>query len=88
MPSAMPIVKQIARSAGQDCIPEVLDEMRSGKSAIIGSISHGAETYGRRLVELGISLLRGNSVPSYNYVHQSVVMPETLSTKAAGVGKA
>ncbi|MDR3727749.1 MAG: substrate-binding domain-containing protein [Terracidiphilus sp.] len=73
--------------AGQDCIPEVLEEMRSGKSAIIGSISHEAESYGRRLVQIGISLLRGNSVPPYNYVHQSVVTPETLSTEAAEAEK-
>lgn len=74
--------------AGQDCIPEVLDEMRSGKSAIIGSISHEVESYGRRLVQLGISLLRGNSVPPYNYVHHKAVTPETLSTEAAGAKKA
>jgi ribose transport system substrate-binding protein len=28
--------------AGQDCIPEVLEEMRTGSSAIIGSVSHEA----------------------------------------------
>ena len=39
---------------GQDCIPEVIAEMRSGKSAIIGSISHEAETYGPRLIQIGI----------------------------------
>ncbi len=67
--------------AGQDCIPEVLDEMRSGKSAIIGSISHEAETYGPRLIQLGISLLRGYAVPPYNYVRHRVVTPETLVAK-------
>jgi ribose transport system substrate-binding protein len=72
---------------GQDCIPEVLDEMRKGTGAIIGSISHGAETYGPRLIQLGISLLRGHIVPPYNYVRHHVVTPETLaevvgSTKA------
>src|SRR5215469_1696263 len=66
--------------AGQDCIPEVLDEMRSGKSAIIGSISHGAETYGPRLIQLGIALLRGHIVPPYNYVRHHVVTPETLAS--------
>lgn len=64
--------------AGQDCIPEVLSEMRSGKSAIIGSISHGAETYGPRLIQLGIALLRGHIVPPYNYVRHFAVTPETL----------
>jgi ribose transport system substrate-binding protein len=73
---------------GQDCIPEVLEQMRSGKSAIVGSISHEAESYGRRLMQLGISLLRGNSVPPYNYVHQSVVTPETLRSEAVKAEKA
>jgi ribose transport system substrate-binding protein len=64
--------------AGQDCIPEVLEEMRSGNSAIIGSVSHEAESYGPRLIQLGIALLRGYSVPPYNYVRHSVVTPESL----------
>ena len=63
---------------GQDCIPEVLDEMRSGASAIIGSISHEVETYGPRLIQLGIALLRGYTVPPYNYVRHKTVTPETL----------
>lgn len=63
---------------GQDCIPEVLEEMRSGSSAIIGSISHEVETYGPRLIQLGISLLRGYTVPPYNYVRHKAVTPEAL----------
>ena len=67
---------------GQDCIPEVLDEMHTGKSALIGSVSHEAETYGPRLIQLGISLLRGYSVPPYNYIHHRVVTPESLGIEA------
>lgn len=63
---------------GQDCIPEVLDEMRTGKSAIIGSVSHGSETYGPRLIQLGIALLRGHTVPPYNYARHHLVTPESL----------
>ena len=63
---------------GQDCIPEVLDEIRSESSAIIGSISHEADSYGPRLIQLGIALLRGYTVPPYNYVRHRVVTPETL----------
>ena len=66
---------------GQDCIPEVLDEMGKGNTAIIGSISHGAETYGPRLIQLGIALLRGHIVPPYNYVRHHVVTPETLRSE-------
>jgi ribose transport system substrate-binding protein len=64
---------------GQDCIPEALEEMRKGSSAIIGSISHEAESYGPRLIQLGIALLRGHNVPPYNYVRHRVVTPETLA---------
>jgi ribose transport system substrate-binding protein len=66
---------------GQDCIPEVIDEMRSGNSAIVGSISHETETYGPRLIQLGIALLRGYTVPPYNYVRHRVVTPESLETE-------
>ncbi len=66
---------------GQDCIPEVLDEMRKGTSAIVGSISHEPETYGPRLIQLGISILRGYTVPPYNYVHHRAVTPETLGAE-------
>ena len=69
--------------ASQDCIPEVLDEMRSGKSAIIGSVSHEVESYGPRLIQLGISLMRGYTIPPYNYVHHRVVTPETLGVEQA-----
>jgi ribose transport system substrate-binding protein len=72
---------------GQDCIPEVLDEMLSGRSAIIGSISHEAESYGPRLIQLGIALLRGYAVPPYNYVRHRPVTPESLSAAAADVSK-
>ncbi|MDR3773033.1 MAG: substrate-binding domain-containing protein [Terracidiphilus sp.] len=67
---------------GQDCIPEALEEMRSGKSALIGSISHEVETYGPRLIQLGISLLRGYTVPPYNYVRHRAVTAETLGAEA------
>lgn len=63
---------------GQDCIPEVLDELRKGAGAIIGSISHEAESYGPRLIQLGIAILRGYTVPPYNYAHHRAVTAESL----------
>jgi ribose transport system substrate-binding protein len=66
---------------GQDCIPEVLEEMCKGTSAIVGSISHEPETYGPRLIQLGISILRGYTVPPYNYVHHRAVTPDTLGAE-------
>jgi len=69
---------------GQDCIPEVLDEMRRRKGPLIASISHEAHTYGPRLIQLGITLLRGNTVPPYNYVQHRVVTPANLPSAPAG----
>lgn len=68
---------------GQDCIPEALEEIRTGTSALVGSISHEVETYGPRMVQLGIALLRGNIVPPYNYVSHRGVTPETLAAEAS-----
>jgi ribose transport system substrate-binding protein len=58
---------------GQDCIPEVLEELKKSQSPIIGSISHEAHTYGPRLIQLGVAILRGHTVPPYNYVQHRVV---------------
>jgi ribose transport system substrate-binding protein len=70
---------------GQDCIPEVLEEMRPGTSAIIGSISHEAASYGPRLVQLGIALLRGYSVPPYNYVRHRAITADGLGLQESQV---
>ena len=67
---------------GQDCIPEAREEIRSGSSALIGSIWHTTETYGPRLIQLGITLLRGIAVPPYNYVQHRAVTAETLAAEA------
>ena len=64
---------------GQDCTPEVVEEMQKG-SAIVGSISHQAESYGPRLIQIGISIMRGYAIPPYNYVKHSVVTPARLKT--------
>jgi ribose transport system substrate-binding protein len=63
---------------GQDCIPEVIDEMRKPDSPIIGSISHEVNEYGPRIIELGLGLLRGRNVPPYNYVTHKIVTSESL----------
>ena len=63
---------------GQDCIPEVLEEMRKGPGPLIGSISHEAETYGPRLIQLGVTLLRGQTVPPYNYVKHKLITPKNV----------
>jgi ribose transport system substrate-binding protein len=72
---------------GQDCIPEVIEEMHKESSAIVGSISHEPEAYGPRLIQLGISILRGYTVPPYNYVHHRAVTPETLGADKKAADK-
>jgi ribose transport system substrate-binding protein len=63
---------------GQDCIPEALEEIRKPGSPIIGSVSHEVNEYGPRIIELGLGLLRGRSVPPYNYVTHKMVTSESL----------
>jgi ribose transport system substrate-binding protein len=80
---ALQAVEELKRArqvviVGQDCIPEVIDEMRKPDSPIIGSISHEVNEYGPRIIELGLGLLRGRSVPPYNYVAHKVIPSESL----------
>lgn len=58
---------------GQDCIPDALAEMQRDRSPLIGTVSHEAGTYGPGLIHLGLSLLRGQHVPPYNYVGHRMV---------------
>ncbi len=83
---ALDAVRQLGREkdvaiVGQDCIPEVAAEMRNARSPIIGTVSHEAQTYGSRLVHLGVALLRGHTVPPYNYVDHRLITPANLPTK-------
>ena len=63
---------------GQDCIEEAIGEMRRKGSPLIGSVSHEAGQYGPNLIHLGLSLLRGQTVPPYNYVTHRVVTRESV----------
>jgi ribose transport system substrate-binding protein len=76
---ALQTVKRLKREkltaiVGQDCIPEVVEELRQKGTSLIASISHEAHTYGPRLIQLGITLLRGNTVQPYNYVQHRVML--------------
>lgn len=67
--SSIPEKSCLSRFCGEPRFPPEL------KSAF----SHQAETYGPRLIQLGIALLRGNIVPPYNYVRHQAVTPESLT---------
>jgi ribose transport system substrate-binding protein len=75
---AISAVKELGRTkhvavVGQDFLEEMKTEMERPGSPAIGSVSHEVATYGERLVELGLALLRGETVPPYNYVaHRAV----------------
>jgi ribose transport system substrate-binding protein len=58
---------------GQDCIPEALDEMSIPGSPLIGSVSHEAGSYGPLLIQLGLAILNGQTVPPYNFVKHKLV---------------
>ena len=65
---------------GQDCIPEALEEISSGSSPLIGSVSHQTGSYGPSLLHLGLAILRGQTVPPYNHVAHKVVSRESVQT--------
>ena len=65
---------------GQDCIPEVLEHLQAAKGSIVGSVSHEVHTYGPRLIQLGIAMLRGQTVPPYNYVEHKLVRGPMLES--------
>jgi ribose transport system substrate-binding protein len=63
---------------GQDCIAEAVAEMKKDKSPLIASVLHQTSSYGPSLIHLGLQLLRGQTVPPYNYVEHKVVTAESL----------
>jgi len=80
---AVQAVRELGREkhvaiVGQDCIPEVLEEMAAPRSPLVASVSHEAQGYGPRLIHLGLALLAGHRVDPYNYVKHKLVTAESL----------
>lgn len=67
---------------GQDCIPEAVEEMQRPNSPWIGSVSHEAASYGPSLVQIGLSILRGLTIPPYNFVEHKLVRADALREQA------
>jgi ribose transport system substrate-binding protein len=63
---------------GQDCISEALEEMRKPASPLIASVSHETATYGPCVMRLGLALIKGQTVPPYNYVEHRLVTRRSL----------
>jgi ribose transport system substrate-binding protein len=84
---ALEAVKELKREkqvaiVGQDCIPEMVEQMRLSDSPIIGSVSHEVNDYGARIVEIGLALLKGRTVAPYNYIEHKLITRESLMSVA------
>ncbi len=80
---ALDAVKALKRErhvaiVGQDCIAEALSEIRKARSPFIGSVSHETSSYGASLIQIGLALLQGQTVPPYNYVSHKLITRENL----------
>ncbi|HEY4354105.1 MAG TPA: substrate-binding domain-containing protein [Acidobacteriaceae bacterium] len=64
---------------GQDCVEEMLAELQRPGTPAVASISHEVQQYGPRIIELGLALLRGETVPPYNYAQHRAITAETLN---------
>ncbi len=69
---------------GQDCIHEATEEMKRRNSPMIASVSHETSTYGPALMNLGLALIRGQTVPPYNYIAHRLVTRKSLLANASG----
>ena len=87
---ALHAVKELKREkhiaiVGQDCIPDAIDAMKIPGTPFIASVSREVRTYGPRLIQLGLALVRGQHVAPYHYVNHKLVTAEELgqaTTKA------
>ena len=76
---------------GQDCLDEMLTEMQRPGSPAIASIFHEVGLYGTRLIDIGLALLRGETVAPYNYVEHRAITADrawTLHAKEEGAVEA
>lgn len=67
---------------GHDCIPDAVQEMNRKNSPMVGSVSHEVATYGPRLIELGLAIVKGESVSPYNYVEHKSFRAEQANSAA------
>ncbi len=80
---ALDAVKALKRErhvalVGQDCIGEAMNEIRKARSPFIGSVSHETSSYGASLIQIGLALLQGQTVPPYNYVSHKLITRDNL----------
>lgn len=68
---------------GQDAIDEMLAELKRPNSPAVATVSHNVEQYGKRLIHLGLSLLKGDSVAPYHFAEHAVLTRETVEAEPA-----
>ena len=56
--------------------------MTRPNSPFIGSVSHEVNTYGARLIHLGLAIIKGDRIPPYNYVNPRLVSAKSALTSA------
>ena len=85
---ALDAVRELRRErhvaiVGQDCIEEAMKEIGKTNSPFIGSVSHEAHLYGANLIQLGLALIHGQTIPPYNYVSHRMVTKDSLRSATA-----
>ncbi len=85
---AIAAVRELGRTrhvavAGQDFLSRMEAEMRMPDTPAVGSISHEVDQYGARIIELALTLLRGEKVAPYNYIEHRVVTLEDVLERPA-----
>jgi ribose transport system substrate-binding protein len=80
--------EQTVAIAGQDCIAEAIEEIKRPGSPLIASVDHFAESYGERLIALGLNILRGQAVPPYNFTEYKMVTQASLKASDAQENRA
>src|SRR2546429_3152698 len=53
----------------------------------ISSVSHEAGNYGPRLIQLGLGILNGQTVPPYNYIAHKLVTAASLAKRARAASR-
>ena len=87
---ALKAVRELRREdhvaiVGQDCIDEALEEMKVPGTPLVGSVSHEASSYGPQLIQIGLALLNGQTIPPYNYVDHKLITANSLQRRARGM---
>ena len=85
---AIAAVRELGRTrhvavVGQDFLSRMEAEMGMPDTPAVGSVSHEVDQYGARIIELALTLLRGEKVAPYNYIEHRVVTRQEVLERPA-----